>query len=147
MNPALARQLMARALREHGSDVVVSWVEVTGGTKDPVTNAMIGGVQTPVRGVMRTLGAADPARSVVRQFAAVEASDLVLDVDPDGLVRVLPELTRTVTLEEVARKGVRFQWSGCWYVQKEVGEELAATWDVLIGNQRVGRTLLLRRAT
>jgi hypothetical protein len=65
------------------------------------------------------------------------------------LVALLPNqpLSGTVTLDDIARQGARFEWGGDWYMQKEVGENLARSWDVIIGGQKLGRTLLLRRAT
>jgi hypothetical protein len=138
-----------------GSDVFVYWTEVTGGSADPVTGAVVGGVETPVSGVLRAFGAEEPARTVLRQFSEIKAGDLILDIDPDGLVNLFPQqvladghqLSGTITLDNIADKGVRFEWGGQVYDQAQVGEELARAWNVIIGNQRLGRTLLLRRAT
>jgi hypothetical protein len=126
-----------------GSDVLVTWVETAGGTIDTVTGAVVDGVQTPASGVMRALGIEEPARSVVRQFAEIQAGDLILEVDaaatltkPDG---------STVALDDL--DAPRFQWADNWYVQKEVGEALAASWNAVVAGQKLYRTLLLRRVT
>ena len=126
-----------------GSDVLVTWVDTEGGTLDTVTGAVVGGVQTPASGVIRGLGIEEPARSVVRQFAEIQAGDLLLDVDAAGLV-TCPDGS-TVALDEL--DAPRFQWAGSWYVQKEVGEGLAASWNAVVAGEKLYRTLLLRRAT
>lgn len=132
-----------------GSDIIVQWMQTDGGTPDPVTGAQAGAVQTPVSGVMRALGAEEPARTVLRQFAEIQAGDLILETDPSGLVTILPNQTQsgTVALDDLAGKGVRFEWGGRLYAQAEIGEELALAWSVIIANQKLYRTLLLRRAT
>ncbi len=130
-------------------DVWVRWVEIEGGTLDPVTGALLSGVQTPASGVLRALGIEEPGRSVVRNFAEIKAGDLILETDAAGTV-TLPDGTEpvgrtTVCLDDIDTP--RFLWAGHWYVQKEVGEGLAAAWNEVIGNQRLMRTMLLRKAT
>lgn len=126
-----------------GTEVAVTWVETAGGTLDTVTGAVVGGVQTPASGVIRALGVEEPARSVVRQFAEIQTGDVLLEMDAAGLVAKADG--STVALDNLDEP--RFQWGGNWYVQKEVGAELAATWNAVVAGQKLYRTLLLRRAT
>lgn len=140
-------QLHLKGQNTRASDVIVHWIETDGGTPDDVTRAMVGGVQTPASGVMRAFGYEEPARTVLRQFAEIKAGDLILDVDPDGVVELAPPQSGTVRLDDIARQGVRFEWGGRLYSQAQIGEELAEAWDVIVGNQKLFRTLLLRRAT
>ena len=125
------------------STVRVTWVETAGGVLDVASGAMVGGVQTPVSGVLRALGVEEPARSVLRQYAEIQAGDVLLEMDAAGLV------TRDdgtgVALD--ALETPRFLWAGQWYVQKEVGEGLAVAWNAVVADVRLYRTILLRRAT
>ena len=151
-NIAFARHRIHLQMRGAGglaSDVIVHWIETQGGALDETTGALVGGVETPVSGVLRALSSEQPARSVVRQFAEIQAGDLLLDLAPDPGVEVLPNpvLSGTVRLDDLAKKGVRFERGGQFYVQKEVGEELARAWTVIVGNQEMMGTVLLRRAT
>jgi hypothetical protein len=131
------------------TDVVVNWTQVEGGTADPITGALVGGVQTPVSGVIRALGAEEPARTVLRQYAEIQAGDVILEVNPHGLVELLPDqpLSGLVSLDDISDQGVRFEWGGRQYAQAEIGEALAQAWNVIIANRKLYRTLLLRRAT
>lgn len=125
------------------NDVPVRWVDTAGGTLDVSTGAVVGAVQTPASGVIRALGCEEPARSVLRQFAEVQAGDLMLTVDAAGLVT--QDDGSTVALDDLDTP--RFLWADHWYVPKEVGEALASSWNVVVANQRLYRRLLLRKAT
>jgi hypothetical protein len=129
------------------SDVIVYWVEAAGGQLDEITGAQIGAAETPVSGVLRAFGQEEPARSVLRQYLEIQEGDVILDTDPDGLITLLSPLSGSTTLDAVAAKGVRFQWDGKLYVQAKIGEKLAQKWSVMIADQRLYRTLLLRPAT
>lgn len=130
-----------------GSDVIVYWVEAAGGELDEITGATIGGTETPVSGVLRAFGHQEPARSSLRQYLEIQEGDVILDLDPDGSITLLPPSSGTTTLDAIADKGVRFQWDEKLYVQARVGEKLSQKWSVLVANQRLHRTLLLRLAT
>jgi hypothetical protein len=129
------------------SDVIVYWVEATGGELDDVTGATIGGTQTSVSGVLRAFGQEEQARSSLRQYLEIQEGDVILDVDPDGLITLLPPSAGSTNLDAIADKGVRFEWDGKLYVQARVGEKLSQKWSVMVANQRLHRTLLLRLAT
>ncbi|HVM48387.1 MAG TPA: hypothetical protein VMU04_10185 [Candidatus Acidoferrum sp.] len=134
---------LALALQEAGSDVTVRWIDTAGGTLDVTTGAVVGGVQTPASGVLRALGVEELARSVVRQYAEIQAGDLLLEIDAAALIT--KDDGSTVCLDDL--DGPSFLWGGQWYQQKEVGEGLAAAWNAVVGNQRLYRTLLLRRGS
>lgn len=133
------------------NDVIVYWNETSGGEVDPVTGALVGTdlspvVETPVSGVLRALGVEEPARSVTRTYQEIQTGDVILDVLPDAPVAMYPSGV-AVSLDSLAGKGVRLEWGGRLYVQKEVGEDLAQAWSAIVGNQKLHRTLLLRPAT
>ena len=104
---------------------------------------VVGATETAQSGVIRALGFEEPARTVLRQFAEIQAGDLLLTVNAAG------QVTRAdgVLVALDALDGPRFTWGGGTYVQKEVGEGLAAAWGALVAGRRLYRTLLLRRAT
>lgn len=68
-----------------------------------------------------------PETSAIRQFAEIRSGDVILDFSADV---VLPS-------------AARFVIDGRDYVQKSVGKELAQYWDVVVGGERMMRTLVL----
>ena len=148
-SPDFLKYRLRLALKNSGSDLIVSWVETDGGTVDGVTGALLGGLQTPVSGVMRAFAVEEPARTVLRQFSEIRAGDLIADVDAEGRIELFDNQPRSgvVALDDLAGKGARFDWGGETYSQADIGEDLARSWNVVVCNVRVGRTLLLRRAT
>jgi hypothetical protein len=130
-----------------GSDVLIYWMEAAGGELDEITGAIVGGSQTPLSGVLRAFAHEEPARSSLRQYLEIQEGDVILDVDPDGSITLLPPSTGTTNLDAIAAKGVRFEWGGKLYVQARIGERLAQKWSVMVADQRLHRTLLLRLAT
>jgi hypothetical protein len=97
--------------------------------------------------VLRAFGQEEAARSVLRQYLEIQEGDVILDVDPGGLITLLSPLSGTTTLDAIAANGVRFEWDGKLYAQAKIGEKLAQKWSVIVANQRLYRTLLLRPAT
>lgn len=138
----------ALALRGAGSGantIEVRWVEVNGGTVDPGTGGRIGGTRTARSGTLRALALQEPPSTVVRNYAEVEAGDLLLDTDAAGTV-TLPDET-TTTLDAIAAQGPVFVYCGRSYSQKKVGAALSAAWDVASNGQKLFRTILLRPET
>jgi len=130
------------------NDVGVLWTEVANGVTDVVTGALVG-VETPLSGVLRGFGYEVEATTVVRRFQEIQAGDLLLDVLPDAPVTLYlgqPQ-SGVVSLDSLAGKGVRLVYGDRLYTQKDAGEDLAQAWDAIVGNQKLSRTLLLRRAT
>jgi hypothetical protein len=82
----------------------------------------------------------DVAETRVRQFAEFESGDVILDIRPENVPPVMDE-----PLSEKATN-VRFIIAGDAYIQKQVGRELAQAWDVMIGDTRPFRVVLLGRA-
>lgn len=136
-------------LADAGSDVLLRWVEVTGGWLDAGSGALVSGVSQPMSGIMKGHGMIEPARSVERRYAEIQTGDLILDVasDPDvTLCGGLPT-SGVVKFADIEAWQPRFEYGGRFYVQSKVGQELNATWDVVVANRKVGQTLLLRLAT
>lgn len=125
--------------------VEVRWTEVSGGVVDPGTGARVGGVRTTRSGTLRALSLQEPPITTIRQYAEVQAGDLLLDTDPDGTVTLSDETT--TTLDAIAAHEPMFLYAGRGYVQKKVGGHLAAAWDAMTNGQKLFRTLLLRPAT
>jgi hypothetical protein len=126
------------------NDVIVYWTETAGGTVDAVTGALVDAVEVPSSGVLRAMGVEEPARSVTRTFQEIQTGDVILDVLPEAPVATYPSGVQ-VPLDSLG--GVRFQWGGRLYTQQSVGEDLVQAWSAIVGNQKLHRTLLLRRAT
>ena len=70
--------------------------------------------------------------SSVRQFNEVEVGDLILDFNGDAPIPIAPP------------GGVVFVVNGKPYVAKDIGEKLAQSWDVTVGNQRLFRSVLVK---
>lgn len=121
-------------LAVRGVLVMLEWVTYTGGTVDPGTNAIVGGVTTPMTGgpysaFMHQM----EAKSALRQFVEIEAGDIVID------------LPRAAPIDGL--QNLRFLVNGNKYEQKELGGRLSMAWDVVIAGNRTVRTVLLKLAT
>lgn len=73
----------------------------------------------------------EPVKSITRQFTEIETGDVIIDFIHDV---VLP------------RTGAKFVIDGETYVQKEVGNQLAQYWDLIIQGQRHFRTVVATKA-
>lgn len=137
-----------RNLRQKGSTLVVYW-DITTGTPNAGTQELQGGSSAILSGTMKCFALEEPAKSVVRQFAEIKAGDLIADVDPDGIITVIPnqQISGTITLDSIVEQGVRFGWQGRIYAQKDVGSRLAVIWDAVFADEQMHRTLLLKLDT
>ena len=72
----------------------------------------------------------DPTKSTVRNFSEIQSGDVIVELIDDT------ELPAAV---------VTFDIGGVKFAQKDVGAELAEYYDLVIGGQRIFRTLVLAR--
>lgn len=144
-----ARQKLHLSQAGNASDVIVRWVEIIGGMLDAPTGALVSGVSCALSGTMRAHGLIEPATTVERRHAEIQTGDLILDVDSVPMVQLYAGQAASgiQLLDTIAQWQPRFEFGGALYVQKEVGDELACTWDAIVKNQKLHRTILLRRAT
>jgi hypothetical protein len=128
-------------LAETGTDVRIEWTAYTGTvTVDPVTQATIG---TSARMTMVARAFAhfvQVATSQVRQFNEVEAGDCILDFAAD--VSLEGKVDLVFTLLDQYGQPIGNSW-----VPKQVSDRLGQTWDVVVGGQRLYRSVLLRKQT
>lgn len=117
---------------ESGTTVTLRWTQLSEVTEDPVTQAKLG-VPTPMTAAVRGFVHFPSATSAVRMFTEVQVGDCLLDLPAE------------VELEGL--DGLVFEIDGERWLPKAVGEKLAAHWDVLVNDQRLYRTVLLRKAT
>jgi len=73
----------------------------------------------------------EPVKTGYRQFTEIETGDVIIDFLDD------------VTLP---RTGAKFIIDGETYVQKEVGNQLAQYWDVIVQGRRHFRTVVATKA-
>ncbi len=130
-------------------DVTVCWQLTGDGETDPGTGGNLTGTESFLSGTLRAFGHEEPQRNVVRQFAEIQAGDLILDLADAPEVALFPGqiLSGTLALDELADHGLRYVWNGRWYTSKDVSPDLQSAWDAYVGNVRLHRTLLLKRAT
>lgn len=131
------------------STVNVVWVEIDNGTPDPVTGALVGGVQTELSGTLPGFIHEVSAATNLRQFAEIQTGDVIVDMDPDAVIAIAPGqlISGTIGLDDIADSGVRFLIDGNYFTQKGIGEELAQAWNAVFADQKLIRTIALRRAT
>lgn len=151
MYPGYAKKRTELALKGRGkkSTVQVLWTENTG-APDDVTGALTGGTETPLSGTLGGLVNQASAETKLRQFAEIQAGDMILDLDPAAEVTVFDGqifVSGTVGLDSLSDKGVRFLIDDQVFTQAEIGEGLAQAWNVVFADQRLVRTILLRKAT
>lgn len=134
----IARECAA-TIRQNGVDaagdglVELLWTEVTGGTLDPATGALVGGVEAPRRLRIPALLHFVGASAEERRFAEIQVGDCLVDLLPDAPVDGLT--------------GLRFRINGEEWVPKGVSDMLARKWDTMMGGVRITRTIALRKAT
>jgi hypothetical protein len=124
-----------RELAQNGSSIVLTWdAWPDDSVVSPVDGSRSG---TPTPGTA-TLPAfvhhvQAAGHSSVRQFAEIEVGDIILDFAPN--------------VDLSGKDNLRFNIGGQWYVAKQVGDKLATTWDVQVQDQKLFRTVLVRKAT
>lgn len=132
INPDWIEYVTAVELEDSGTDILLQWQELTGTSIEPQTQSVLG---TPglrelvVKGWVHYVQAA--AQSQVRQFAEIEVGDCLVDLPPEVVVDGLLGLTFTI-------KGVVWR-------PKRIGDRLAQSWDMVVVNERLVRTILLSR--
>lgn len=116
-----------------GNCVTIQWMRTVGGTVDPVTKALVGG--TKERNTL-TINALvhwpNIASGGFQQFAEIEKTDVILDLAP------------SITLSD--KPDPVFVIDGIEYRPAPISERLAAAWDVIAGDIKLHKPLLLRRA-
>jgi hypothetical protein len=129
-----AARVLAGAGPVKPTDIVLTWDEwPANSTPDAVDGARTG---TPTAGTVTLPGLAhyvQPGTSQVRQFNEVEVGDVIVDFAADAAIDGKENLT--------------FNVLGQLYVAKQVSGKLAAAWDVAAGNEKIFRTVLLRKKT
>lgn len=126
---------IALELAQNGTSIGLTWdVWPDGVVPSPVDGSRAG---TPTQGTA-TLPAfvhfVQPAgQTSVRQFAEVEVGDVILDFAAD--------------VELAGKENLRFNVGGQWYVAKQLGDKLATAWDVQVQDQKLFRSVLVRKAT
>ncbi|MCC7375702.1 MAG: hypothetical protein IT581_13675 [Verrucomicrobiales bacterium] len=118
-------------LAARGTSIILRWKEFDG-QKDPVTGAKPDLAFSNSEIVHGFVHAVAPGAHAVRLFNEVETGDIMVDINP------------TVSLN---RPGLVFEIGGVKYVQKPLGDKLAAANDATVRGQATFQTLLLRRQT
>jgi hypothetical protein len=80
------------------------------------------------------------ARTVLRQFAEVQAGDAIVTFEGS----IYDTAGNVVDLSTTQK--IRFEIFGDIYVQATVGKDLAGYWSTVIGGSLLSRTFLLRRS-
>jgi len=126
-----------KRLRMHvakATDVLLKWEEfATGATVDPLYGGKTGTVVPKTLKAKALIHFPNIASSQVRIFAEIEQGDCIADFAGD--------------VELDGKENLRFVINGEEWVQKKVGAALAKSWDLVIGNARMARTVLLKKAT
>lgn len=123
-------QIDAHLAGAHGTDITLRWVEQSGAVMDPTTGAEISASAATeksesVRAMIHYIA---PIISDVQRFAELNSGDAMLDLPRD-----------TDDLE--GRKQLTFEFDGKVWVQKKISGVLRDYWDVLVGGERLYRTV------
>ena len=100
---------------------------------DPTTGDQLGTSEVKTTTVKALVHFVAPITSGVRVFAEIQAGDAIIDFDPD------------VDLSN--KPGLFFTFAGQDWVQQKMGKELEESWDAYYGDQRLHRTVAVRRKT
>ncbi len=117
-------------LAGRGTPVLVRWRQKTGPV-DPITGAAeIDPEQTLlVQAFFHTVA---PGAHSVRLFTEIETGDVILDISPEV---------------DLSHPGLVFEVGGKAYVQKPLGDKLAAAMDTRVRGMDTFQTVLLRLQT
>ena len=122
---------IARELAHNGTDIGCAWNELPpGAVPDAVDGAVDGLIpRTEIRkAFVHQVGTTNA--SSVRRFNEVEVGDLILDFAADAPLD--------------GRRDQVFSVNGKLYTAKEVGEKLAASWDVTVQGRQLFRSVLVK---
>lgn len=134
--PIAAR--VASAIRRHGAGAVtVRWVEISGGTQDAVTKAILGGTSTQKSQVIDALvhWPQVGGSTAGRNFAEFDDGDVIVDVSVETMTRYI-----------TGKSDLTFEIGGIQYRQKQASSRLAASWDGIAGRSPLARPILLEVA-
>lgn len=116
---------------ERGTLVTARWT-VPSGSVNPVTGGRKGTATVETIQFRAHYHEVSAIAGSVRQFAEISTGDAIIDFDP-AVALGTEDLTFVITGKE--------------WVPKEVGTQLAASWDAVVADVVLGRTLLLRLKT
>lgn len=122
-------------IAESGTDILLHWSTVTGGTFDVTTQTTEGGVKSAHSTTVRALAVhfiQDAASWRIQGYNEVQVGDKIVDFGPD------------VALEGKAE--LRFEIDGELWTQRPLGGNPAKSFDATIQNQPLCRTVILMRA-
>ncbi len=128
----MKRRMLSR-MQQLGTPVIVRWAIIADAVLDPTTGAQLGALTVASQTIRAFVHFVAPITSGIRQFAEVEAGDVIVDFPPG------------INLD--GKKQLTFEIGGIVFVQKEAGEKLAAYWDTMFSGDKLCRTLLLRKQT
>lgn len=151
-NLSFIKSRLAQNVAGRGSSLIVTWVNVTGGTLNESTGAYVGGVENHYSGVLTAIAVEEVPRYVLRQYQEIQAGDLIVDCGPDPAVTIYPGQdvylnSGTAPLADLAKSGVQFEFNGRLYVQKKIGDDLADIWSLTVQGVPLLGGLLLTRQT
>jgi hypothetical protein len=131
MMPSRVGQMRRGIRRLAKTSVKLHWQERTGGTADPVYGTVTGGtVETLSETQKMLVHWPDLTRSEVRQFTEIAQGDCIVDLaDAD--------------VEFEGRTGLEFEIAGRRYRPKPASDRLLKAWDVVVGDVKLTRSLLL----
>lgn len=131
--PGIAAEI-GREIAQNGSAIVLTWdVWSVGSVKSKVDDSRAG---TKTVGTVTLTALVHyvqvAGQASVRQFAEVEVGDVILDFPSN--------------VDLSGKENLRFNVAGQLYTLKKVPDKLAATWDVMVQNQQLFRTVLVTKA-
>lgn len=133
-NVAFILDRMPLNLAESGTDILIQWDVITGGTFDPVLQTTTGGTKSvqsqTVKGFVHYVNLAESGSKMWNEF---QQGDCIIDLAPDVVTD--------------GKLNLRFTIDGQRWVQKNLGDKTPVTWNALAQGQRLYRSLLLRKAT
>lgn len=118
---------------DRGTLVTARWTVFTGSPAlNPVTGGRKGVAASETLQFRAHYHEVTSISGTVRQFAEISSGDAIIDFDP---------------AVEFGTEDLTFVITGKEWVPKEVGAQLAASWDSVVAGVTLGRTLLLRLKT
>jgi hypothetical protein len=131
-NLPLIQRRIASNLAESGTLATLRWVEVTGGVEEPVSGAVISGVETAMSSGVMCFEKTVEQTSREHSFLNLREGARVLDFDPEA---------------PLDKPGLRIEIDGQMYAPAKVpGGTTPRQWDAVVAGQRLMRTLIVEPA-
>lgn len=113
--------------------IVLKWLDYTDATRDETYHSLNSGTATLMSGVVNGVVHVVGATTSLRQWSEIQTGDAIIDFAPD--------------VDLSGKEGLRFEFGGKLWAQKNIPDQLVAAWDVIERGETFEQTIVVSIAT